>query len=466
VLPLVSLSADPDQVDFADGLTEELINQLTRMTPLRVSARTSSFAFKKSDRSVRDIADALGVRHVLEGSVAKAGAVLRVRVQLVDAVTGHAVWSESFDRPAHDALPIQEEIAGAVARALVGSRGVGDRIAVVGGTRNAEAYALYLAAKANTRLMPEHVSRGLEQIDRALALDPQFALAWAQRARLLNHRQVLAGRPRGEAQAAAEQSALRAIELAPDLGFAHTALAAALMTRRERLRAEAEFNTGMALGYQEDAEVYGLFLISVGHLSRAREMLMMLRERDPLNASASARIAAAHDGLGETSAALAELERGRRLFDRWQEGLSIEVLTRLGANQRREMRTVPDLYPQLRELWHPFAPLFDVLDDPEKAKADLHARYKRPGIVDGHLLAVAALLDQPGFAVEEFIKLAAANPGAGSASGIFWAHVFRDMRRLPRFKDLVRAEGLVDYWRASRWPDLCRPEGDADFVCS
>jgi TolB-like protein/DNA-binding winged helix-turn-helix (wHTH) protein len=464
VLPLVNLSKDREQDHFADGLTEELINRLSRIATLRVTARTSSFAFRKSERTVREIANVLGVSHVLEGSVSKAEAILRVRVQLVDAVSGHTVWSQSYDRRLHDALRLQDEIAEAVARTLVGRLGLADSVATVGGTRHAEAYALYLAAKANTRLVPEYVERGLTQVDRALSLDPQFALAWAQRSRLMNLKQVFAGGLPGDAQAAAEHAALRAIELAPTLGFAHTALAAALMTRSDRLRAESEFTRGLELGHWDDADVYGIFLISVGHLTRARDHLLTLQTRDPLNASASARLAAAYDGLGLAAAALSELERGRRLFDRWQEGLNIEVLTRLGG--AGDVRAVPTLYPQLRQLWQPFVPVLDALDNPHKATAEVRARFHMAGTPQGHLLAVAAMLGQEEFAVEEFIRLVMESRGVGSSSGIFWAHVFRDMRRLPRFKDLVVADGLVDYWRTSGWPDHCRPTSDTDFTCS
>jgi serine/threonine-protein kinase len=374
------------------------------------------------------------------------------------------VWSESFDRGVRDALVIQEEIAVAATTSLLGPLGVDKGALTVAGTKNVEAYELYLAARAHSDLTPEDVTRGLEQIDRALALDPDFALAWAQKSRLLNRKQVLSGAPTGEAQASAEQAALRAISLDPGLGFGHTALAASLMTRRERVRAEAEFKKGMALGHLGDAELYGLFLLSVGHVTRAREHLLTVRARDPLNPEVTAWIAATYDSLGDSSAALAELERGRRLFDRWQSGLNIEALTRLGTGKRNDIRAVPALYPELSYFWKPFEGVIDALDDPGKASAELRTLYHKPGLFPGHLLAVAAMLGEHELAVEKFIELVGSKVGAGSSSGIFWAHVFRDMRRLPRFKEIVRAEGLVEYWRAAGWPDLCRPTGD-NFEC-
>jgi TolB-like protein/DNA-binding winged helix-turn-helix (wHTH) protein len=461
VLPLVNLSPDHHDEHFADGLTEELINRLARVRTLEVTARTSSFAFKGSNRGVKAIAEALGVRYVLEGSVARGDDRLRVRVQLVDAATGRTVWSESFDRGPQETLVIQEEIAGATARSLLGPLGLDNGVASLGGTRNAEAYELYLAARAH-----------LEQIDRALELDPEFALAWAQKSRLLNRKQVLRTGPTGEAQAAAEQAALHAISLEPDSGFAHTALAASLMTRKDRLRADAEFKKGIALGNWEDADVYGLFLASVGHISRGREHLLRVRARDPLNPDVWAMIAGTYDSLGDSSAALAQLERGRGLFDRWTAGLNIESLARMGTGNREDVRAIRALYPELSFLWQPFAPVFDALDDPDKAIAQIQTLSRKPGVfpplkpgaVPGHLLAFAAMLGRPEFAVDGFVTLTKMNAGVGSSSGIFWAHVFRDMRRLPRFKEVVREEGLVEYWRGAGWPDLCRLAGD-DFEC-
>jgi Tfp pilus assembly protein PilF len=403
---------------------------------------------------------------VLEGSVARAADRLRVRVQLVDAQTGYTLWSETFDRAAQDVFAVQEEIALTVAEALLGAPRGGERAGAMGGTSNHEAYELYLAAKANTNGAHENLGRGLEQIDRALELDPNFALAWAQKARILNRLQVRQSPPVHDAQTAAEQAALRALELEPRLGYAHTALGAALMMRRERSRAAAAFREGLALGNREDTEVYGLFLMSVGHISRAREYLSMVKARDPLNAEASAWLAATYEHLGNTAAAFAELERGRQLFDHWESGLGTEILARLATGNADEVQMVPELYPELEALLRPFAPLLESLDDPAAAFDEVRAQYAREPRFVAYLLAVAAMLDQPEFAAEGFAdQVAKRQAGVGSSSGIFWAHVFRDMRRLPRFEQLVRDEGLVDFWREHGWPDLCRPLGGGDFEC-
>jgi len=463
VLPFVDLSADRDQSYFAEGLAEELINRLSRIEPLQVTPRTSSFVFRGSTVGVAEIAAALGVTHVLEGSVAKDGESLRVRVQLVDAAVHHNVWSESFDRRIDDVFPIQEEIAAAVAEALRGPLGVDERVSASGSTSNLDAYELYLAAKSNQVFMRDRVSRGLDQIDRSLELDPNFALAWAQKSRLLNQLHVLILEPRGgETQIAAEQAARRALELSPELGTAHAALAAALFAKGDRVGAEREYRRAFALGDRGDLEVYGLLLLSVGHLERARQYLMAARERDPFNANASAWLAAAHDSLGDTQAALAEYRRGRRLFDPWIEGAGNEIITRLGMADTSYVRALPDLYPDTVE-WAHYGRVLRDADQQARALTEVRAVY--PNSPDrAYLLVAAARFGDPEFALDELSALFRDRPG--SATHVLWRPVFKDMRRLPAFKHLAREEGLVDYWLEFGWTELCRPVAEADFECS
>jgi hypothetical protein len=109
--------------------------------------------------------------------------------------------------------------------------------------------------------------------------------------------------------------------------------------------------------------------------------------------------------------------------------------------------------------------LFDALDDGAKAMSELRRLYYEPDPNQGALLASAAMLGQAQFAVEEFINLNRKQSGVGSSPSLLWAAVFSDMRRLPRFKDLVRDEGFLDYWNQYGWPDHCRPIAEHDFEC-
>jgi TolB-like protein/Tfp pilus assembly protein PilF len=182
VLPFVNTSGDPAQEVFSDGISEEVLNLLARIPELRVTSRTSAFSFKGESTTVPEIGRILGVAHVLEGSVRRAGDTVRVSAQLVDASTDAQIWSDAWDRRFEDIFAIQDEIAAAVADAL--------RIELLGELPQAqettsEAYALYLRAN---QLSEEQVAEALYQAEalneRVLELDAGFVPGWVQRAQL------------------------------------------------------------------------------------------------------------------------------------------------------------------------------------------------------------------------------------------------------------------------------------------
>ena len=147
VLPFADLSPDPGQGYFVDGLSEELLNRLTKIPGLLVTARTSCFAFKGCDRNVQEIAKELGVDHVLEGSVRKVDKSLRITAQLVRASDGFYLWSKTYNRKLEDIFAVQEDIANAVANELKASLGIKKSLRSLGGTENLEAYEHYLFAE-------------------------------------------------------------------------------------------------------------------------------------------------------------------------------------------------------------------------------------------------------------------------------------------------------------------------------
>jgi TolB-like protein len=224
VLPFLDMSEKKDQEYFSDGLSEELIDMLTKVPGLRVPARTSSFYFKGKQSTLPDIAKALRVAHVLEGSVRKSGNTLRITVQLIRADSGYHVWSESFDRTLNDVFKIQDEIAAAVVRALKVSL-MATAVPQSALTTNAEAYALYLQARALVRSAGEgDYLAAIEELRRAVALDPTFATAWAQMAQVFVadigwHDNPALKDPCVHARAAAD----KALQLAPTLSASHLA---------------------------------------------------------------------------------------------------------------------------------------------------------------------------------------------------------------------------------------------------
>lgn len=182
VLPFVNMSADPEQEWFADGLTEEILNSLAKTPDVLVAARTSSFGFKGSTDPIPQIAAALGVDHVLEGSVRRGSDSLRITAQLIRANDGFHLWSETYDRPLDDAILVQEDIAVQIATALETALDpVALRAMMSAGTSSVPAYNAYIAGQG---LLTEEGSgvtarrlQGLDQLVLATKLDPEFAEA-------------------------------------------------------------------------------------------------------------------------------------------------------------------------------------------------------------------------------------------------------------------------------------------------
>jgi TolB-like protein/Tfp pilus assembly protein PilF len=229
VLPFIDMSEKHDQEYFSDGLSEELIDVLSRIPNLRVPARTSSFSFKGKSATVGDIGHALGVTHVLEGSVRKSGDRVRITAQLVRTDNGFHLWSQSYDREMRDVFAVQDDIANAVAEqlkiALLAPADTGKQ------TSNSEAHNLYLKARY---LMGSDAVADLQQAvnlyQQAVQLDPGYAQAWAWLA-YAYIRQIAQG---SEVDAPAMhqktmQAAQRAIELDPSLPEGYSGLATATM---------------------------------------------------------------------------------------------------------------------------------------------------------------------------------------------------------------------------------------------
>jgi serine/threonine protein kinase len=231
VLPFVDMSEKHDQEYFSDGLSEELIDRLSRAADLRVISRTSSFSFKGKQATIGDIAKTLGVSHVLEGSVRKAGHQLRITAQLIRAADGTHLWSQTYDRNLSDIFKVQSEIAGTVAQALkatLNSAGEGTQRKQI----SAEAYNLLLEGNFfSGRLTKVDSNRAIEFYKRALDIDPNYALAWAKMAKEYARQAGWGWIPGSQGAEGIEKALKKARELAqhalrlnPDLSEPHRTL--------------------------------------------------------------------------------------------------------------------------------------------------------------------------------------------------------------------------------------------------
>ena len=248
VLPLVNMSSDKEQEYFSDGLSEELLNLLAQVPGLRVSARTSAFAFKGKNVKISDIARELGVATVLEGSVRKSGDTVRITTQLIKAADGFHLWSETYDRKLTEVFALQDEIARAVVAALK------LKLLPPAATREAkpEAHDQHLLA---VHLLRQGTSEGrapaIDALEKAVTIDPGYAAAWAA---LATARQAVADQdplrfPPARFNPAAFEAAEKAIALGPDLPFGWLARGELRMSiSKDWTGARADLQRALALG--------------------------------------------------------------------------------------------------------------------------------------------------------------------------------------------------------------------------
>jgi TolB-like protein/tetratricopeptide (TPR) repeat protein len=219
VLPFANLSGDREQEYFSDGLAEEILNLLAKISGLRVIARTSSFAFRGKEQDIRGIAETLGVKSILEGSVRRSGNRIRVTAQLIEAKTGSHLWSERFDRDLTDVFAVQDEIGQAISDALQ------VRLIARAHAVNVEAWQHWLKGVHHRgRTSPDAVTKAKEEFERALAIDPHYAQAYSGLALCYYVLAAMGARPFGELTPFATLMAEKALSIDPTDSDAHTVL--------------------------------------------------------------------------------------------------------------------------------------------------------------------------------------------------------------------------------------------------
>jgi TolB-like protein/DNA-binding winged helix-turn-helix (wHTH) protein/Tfp pilus assembly protein PilF len=287
VLPFVDMSEKKDQEYFGDGMAEEIIDLLTKVPDLRVPGRTSSFYFKGKQTKVPDIARELSVTNVLEGSIRRSGTRIRVTAQLVRADTGYHLWSETYDRPLDDIFKVQDDIANAVVQALQITLMGGPLTRQKGGTQNLEAYQLYLRARNSVgQNTVQSLTAAREDFDRAIKLDPDFGLAWAELSRetlLLTNNGVFSPR---EGYERARQQAQHALLLSPDVSEAHSTLANVYRNYDwDWAASAAEVRLALASDPTNPTALMraGQLAYTLGHWDDAERQLSLALVRDPLN---------------------------------------------------------------------------------------------------------------------------------------------------------------------------------------
>jgi serine/threonine protein kinase len=428
VLPFANLSADPENEYFSDGMSEEIINALTKVNGLHVVARTSSFAFKGKNEDIREIGRKLHVEHVLEGSVRKAGNRLRITAQLIKIADGYHLWSERFDRAMDDIFAIQDEISLSIVDKLKVTLLEDEKGALAKrSTENLEAYNLYLQGRYSLNKTTRESCRiAIERFQEAISLSPDYAQAYAgmaiayyflgwmdylppkdvyPKARAFAQKAIEIDPTTADAHAVlatvksfydwdwegAGNAFRRAIELNPNNVLARTQYAFHLICLGRMNESLAEMTTAHSLDPLLDPVTWGVLLLRMGRLEEARDRFQKSIESEPERAHALWMLGHVDVLQGRYEEGLSQIQKALALS-----GNNVIILAGLGwsnavAGERDEaMRVLEELREQSRREYIPpycSAKIYSALGENDLAFEWLEKAYEE------HDTSLAAVLN-------------------------------------------------------------------------
>ena len=315
VLPFVNLSPDPDNEYFSDGMAEELLTVLARIQGWRVAARTSCFHFKGRNEKIQVVGEELRVSNVLEGSVRSVNNRIRVTAQLSKVDGGYQLWSETYDRTLDDVFQVQDEIAQAIVRELKGKL-LGDFAATVP-TSDSDAFRHYLQGRSMwQRRDAKSIARGIDLLQQAVTLDPQFARAYASLAAAYHKLPLYDLQADAAAtQQSAETAAREALHLDPDVGEAYATLGSILTNAHQYAEANGQFARALAVEPNDTTAQhwYAVFLLNTGQAASALQQISKALRLDPLNGAIIGIHGCASFAVGECKAGIDSLQNAVQL---------------------------------------------------------------------------------------------------------------------------------------------------------
>ncbi|MDH3842288.1 MAG: hypothetical protein OES35_15355, partial [Chromatiales bacterium] len=464
VLPFTNLSEDSANDYFSDGMSEELINLLTRVPGLQVAARTSSFSYKERNVDIRQLADELGVETVLEGSVRWAGDRVRITAQLIDAESGYHLWSETYDEQLANIFEVQDRIARSIVDALqvtLSGEETSEQAlaAVTAPTRDVQAYDLYLKGRDILRRRGEQNIRvAIELFQSALGRDPGFGQAYAGLATAYVLLPTYADESPEEAFALASEAAIKALTLDATLAEAHAVLARINYANWNWTDAETGFfaAAGLQPGEPMPHHWYSHLLRAAGRLEAAMDEITQAYELDPQSAVVNAMLMATNTLLGNDEEALAFATAARQLGFAQPQGDYTGIIALRNDDAAGAAAAFSSGGPALDLPLDTARALADAVLDPALRPgflAELEGA-GNAGIDPPEMLLILLLLDQHDAAFAQAQRLLAA-PTIDWELALFWLPEAAGFRADPRFAVLMDSIGLLDYWKRYGWSDFC-----------
>ncbi|RPH64752.1 MAG: hypothetical protein EHM89_00950, partial [Acidobacteria bacterium] len=452
VLPFVNIGNDAENEFFADGITEDVIAHLAKIKTLRVTSRNSAMAFKRRDRSLRDIGSTLGVTAIVDGSVRRARNRVRIVAQLIDPDTDESLWAETYDRDLDDIFAIQTDVALQIVTALRAELTHAERERIAAQpTRDLAAYELYLQGRHRlTTWTRDGISTAISFFERAVARDPDFALAHAALAHAYSQlvTEGISGVRPEDAYRRAQTAVERALSLDDGLTDAHGILGQLKLIRDlDWAGAEAEFRTAIRLspGNADAYDHLGWLCSSQRRFDEALDMFGKACELDPLAhrsdyANELLRAGRLKEALEEAQRVIAahpDYGRAYGVFA-WASILNGNVADGIAALER-----AVDMTPGTTAFIGQLGSAYARAGEHEKARAilsDLQALSEKEYVAEVHLAYVYAGLGEYDAAMDCLEQ--AFEHRSASIYGINGSYVFAPMREHPRFQALLRKMNL------------------------
>ncbi|NVJ65802.1 MAG: hypothetical protein HWE16_04885 [Gammaproteobacteria bacterium] len=466
VLPFADLSSTGDQEYFSDGIAEEILNVLVKIKELNVSSRTSSFQFKGRDIGIPEIAEKLKVKHVLEGSVRKAGDTIRVTAQLIEAETDKHLWSETYDRPltAENIFAIQDEISKSIVAALKDHLGISiiEQVAVKASTDNLSAYELFLKARplfqGRFRLneADEFLSQALEQ-------DPNFVQALEIKAALqsLMVEYGYSKAERGEVKQKSSQYIEKVLSINPDSSLALAVRGKILMNSYQEgletvdmTQLENDFNAALAINPKNASALNwrGLHYNTLGFLDLALKDFQTCAEYEPLYVPCKENI----------TAVLSELGFYKESVEVYLEALNnsshkvifgpLNALAR--TDEELAFKSITNNF-RLLYGWHRHDELYEAFKSSNKDHSELANDIRQ--FVENSENHDQGMID--------YILLSLGQPAPFDKVLFYWGEGGSKVRQSDAFKAHIKNSGIFAHWQNKGFPPQCRPVGQDDFEC-
>ena len=461
VLPFANLSDDSEYEYFSDGMAEELLTLLAKISELKVAARTSAFYFKDQNVDIRLIGERLGVDAVLMGSVRHTGNQVRISTQLLDTTTGYHIWSEIYEKPIADFFALQIELSGAIVNALrsaIASKdsdtaAIRDRTSA---TSDFQAYQLYLQGKFHlNRRGEDPIRKSIGLFQAACTRDETFTHAHIAMAKAYSVLPFYASEPVESCFERAKNFAKRSLELDDRVSEAHTVLAFTSMHLWEWASAEQEFQRALEGQFVDPSahQWYAQFLSMVGELDRSVQQILIAYDLDPVSPAVNERLAFTYLLQGKNDLADEQFQTATALGFERTAILEPYILLLWRMNRIAETRALlgnTQIRLGLDDDWVDL--IIGVLSDAQyradylRSLSDIRHHRGLPVVfvasifvqdVDTAYELVDPLIDKRGLSIEALL--------------IPEAKAFRSDSR---FNDLIKRVGLYDYWERTKWPAI------------